>query len=511
MSLWLVESLTISFFGIITLAVLGNALNDADARGTRVTNFGEIFIPIYIAIGFFVVYVIAMAIFACAGCCNADRRRATTSGKANDDDDDNEDIGVTPAFNARRRAAAALAATSDFSNAQEVDATSSTPVKTISKTEQHVILVDVAIDIVFAGFVLAMFIVLAHTLDRPLAAEDFTAFFVLFYIVQALYLLLLIVGAAQTYIIDHSPAGLASGGATLFGGVLCCYSASRDEMLDEAEESFESNPYTSTARKQRYDERAEFQDRPCTYIFVPYAAPSWIDWLFGIFLWLVPLAILASSILLQIYLDRAVDNERAKLAAEAALSSSTATGAPPTAAVLSLDGLLRPFVRPHHIATFAPRIPTTVVDVKMMAEFIAQAHAPATDPSGSTHNLDFGIVLLPIFIVLGILILQSFCLCAMCIYRGRTAMEWLLGSIYVLWLGLLLWFFIELAERVDFGPRADGLEDNHEDYQELFVPLYILFGLTLLIGACGFICLPSSYRPTRAYTSKWGAVVYRSG
>lgn len=518
MSLWLVQALVVSFFGIITLAVVANALNEAAATGTRPTNFNELFTAIYVLVGFYVLYDVAVAISACTGCCNSGRRRATTTSRRitiNDDetDDDNDTFGG-PSFNARRRAAAAAAAAGlggEFTNAEEVSGSlTATPTAIqlpVSSRERQAVLADVAIDILFAGLIAAMFAVLAFTLNRPLADENFTAFFVLFYIIQGLYILLLIAGALQTYVLDHSPAGLASGSAVLCGGVLCCCAGSQNELLDEADASIDANSASSLARKQRYAERAEFQDRPCVYLCSPYAAPSWVDWLFGVLLWAVPIGILATTILLQIYLNRAVENADA-MTTTPAPTTTTATG---IGGILSLDLAQRLFAgRSHHIATFAPRLPATPIDGKMLAAFAAASHAPATDPSGSTHNIDFGIVLLPIFIVLGVLILQSFCLCAMCLYRGRSAIEWLLGAIYILWLGFLLWFAIELTERVDFGPRADGLEDDGEDFHELFVPLYILFSITLVLGACGYLCLPTSYRPQRAYVSKWGVVVYRN-
>jgi len=511
MSLWLTEALVVSFFGIITLAVLGNALNEEDTEG-ETPNFNEVFIPIYIAIGFFVIYVIARAVHACAGCCNSNVGRRRDANYENDNDDPLPPAPLpqnTPAFNARRRAAAAIAAAGggEFTDASEVELSAKAAANATTKKERQAVAVDTALDLVFAGLILAMFIVLAETLEKPLVEENFLAFFVLFYIVQAMYIVLLLIGAGQTYYIDHSPAGIASGTATFCGGVLCCCATNEidDELLDEADAEIENNSSSSLARKKRYEERAEFQDRPCVYVCSPYAAASWIDWLFGVFLWLVPVAILASTILLQIYLHNTVEN-----AESMTLSTTTGTAAVPTAAALSFDRIFNG--RPHHIATFAPRI-----EISRSGKIIGvlnnnndeSEHPPATDPSGSTNNIDFGIVLLPIYIVLGILILHSFCLCASCVHQRRSAMEWLLGSIYIFWLGFLLWFFIELAERVDFGPREDELADDHEEFHELFIPLYLLFGLTLVIGACGFICLPPSYRPQRRYVSKWGVVVYR--
>jgi hypothetical protein len=498
MSLWLVQALVISTFGIITLALLGNKLDEGD---DSTTTYNEVFIPIYIGIGLYVIYVVANAIGACAGCGR--RRRLKRSLNSDDDDDDDDDtITPSPAFNSRRRAAAALTnhVGGEFSNAGEIESRPEEDVAEQAKAaaaERSVIIVDTVIDLLFAGVLLATFIVLGITLDKSLVDENFTAFFVLFYIALGLYVLLLAVGTINTYIIDSSPAGLASGKATLCAGVLCCCSNMDAELYAEADASVDGNLHTSRARKDRYMQRAEFQDRTCVYACAPYAAPGWIQWLLALFLWLVPFAILVSAILLQVYLNRAVANEQLL---------TTTTTLVPTVAPLSLDSIVRVFKgRVHHAATFAPRIDT----VTLAAEVLA--HAPATDPSGSTNNIDFGIVLLPIFVALGVLILNSFCLCVSCIAVGRTIMEWALGSIYIVWLAFFLWFFVELAERVDFGPRADGLEgDSGEDFQDLFVPLYIAFGLTLVIGACGFICLPASYRPQRAYVSKWGVVVYKS-
>ena len=488
MSLWLVEALTISFFGIIELALLGNYLNDVDGPTPTTptpANFNEVFIPIYVAIGFFVIYVIAVAISAAAGCCNSRPRGARTDGT------DEPDEG-SPDWNRRRNAFARQASIIDVDNAVD-NSTKSDGELAVPLTSRwrEAVFVDCAIDLVFAGLVLAFFIVLAFQLDRPRAEQNFTAVFSLFYVAYDLYIILLAVGVVQTVVIDHSPAGRASRTNTLFGGVLCCCPRDTRDQLEEADAAIEDNSGTSAARRARFIERAEFQDRPCVYVFSPYAIGSWVDWFQAFTLWILVFAVLGSAILLEIYLLDLRDVARATAALDAPVQPTEAP------APLALDVPLRVFAgRQHHIPTFAPRVPESIV-------FDAQAVALANNDL----PYDLAIVLLPIFIALGLLLLQSLLLIVQCVVRRRTAVEWLLGTIYVLWLAFWLWFLIALSERVDFGPANGGTDD--EDFQELFVPLYIVFGLTLIIGACGFLCLPRSYRPQRAYESKWGVVVYR--
>lgn len=523
MSLWLVEALVISVFGIIELAVLGNKQN-----GFGPETFAEAFIPIFVAFGFFYIYVIAVAVSALAGCCNSPMRRLRAEEQDNADFVDlgptsrsvttttttSGDSQTSSGWNTRRRAMALYGQNggtniNEFSNASDNGALSPSGalVVPVNSVWREAVLVDCAIDFVMASILLAMFIVLALVLDRPFVEQNYTAVFVLFYIFMGAYLVLLIIGSVQVVILDSSPAGKASGSATLCAGVLCCCASGyADELYAEADASIDENNGTSLARQQRYNERAEFQERPCVYACAPYAIGSYFDWMLALFLWLLPLALVVTAILLQIYLGQRIDDARCNDERTNDITTGSSTTMSPNS--LGLEAPVRSFAgRLHHVATFAPRIATTPpIDMSKLAFDIAAIGNRGT--SSAEHvRLDMAIILLPLFIAIGLLILQSFCLCVQCVVRRRSAVEWLIGAIYVLWLAFWLWFLIELSERVDWGARNP---EDDEDFQEFFVPLYILFGLTLIIGASGYICLPRSYKPNRAFVSKWGVIVYRN-
>jgi hypothetical protein len=484
MSLWLVNAIAVSLIFIPQLAIIGNELNDDPTAGFDPDSWNAIFIPIYIGIGLYTLVTIALIVHAFGGCCNSTGDAKQADDDARQQDDNDNDVKEKPVRGGRKPTVAAaypLGRTTatpgfaDFGNVE--DRVSGTPSAQFNSKERLTRLVDCGVRLLFTGLVLAAVIVLAETLEHAPHKRNWTAFFTLVYIVLGFYLFVLIMGAIQTYIIDQSPAGKASGAATLFGGVLCCFRNSSVELAEEADEEMEDNSHTAVARQHRYAHRAEFQERPCVYICAPYAVNNWTMYILAFLAWTVPIALLWSSIVLMKFL-----NEHRPSA--------------PTPEVESLE-LMAPTRafngRQHHIATYAPRI-------KAPADLYAAAMRLHNGDGRDENGIDLLDVTLPLIVAISILILHLPCLLLKCLCTQSRAIDWLLGFIYAAWLAFWLWFLIELADTDNGHP---------DDFQELFTPLYILFGITIVLGIVGFLCLPKSYKMSREYVSEWGLMVYK--
>jgi hypothetical protein len=466
MSLWLINAIAISLIGIPQLAIVGNELNGDPTAGFRPDSWNTMLIPTYVGIGLYALVTLALIVHAFGGCCNASGgSESNSTALSNDDDDNDNDV-----KDISRRRDVGVTASPGFVDFGNVQARVATPASQFTTKERLVRLVDCGIRIIFIGLFLAATIVLASTLETPPHARDWTAFFALIFTIISLYLILLIFGAIQTYIIDQSPAGKASNTATLFGGVLCCFSNSGAELAEEADESMEDNSHSTVARGQRYRTRAEFQDRPCVYICTPYAVPSWTWYVLAFLAWTIPIALLWSSVELYLFLN---DHRPDPPATESEGIELTR----------SFNG------RFHHIATFAPRVNVAPTQSLTPMEMLAARH---------NHGVDLLVVVLPLIVAIGILILQLPCLLLSCCRKGSLAIDWLFGFIYASWLGFWLWFLIDI---IDIRPR--------ENFQDLFTPLYILFGITIVFGIIGYLCMPKSYKLRREYVSEWGLMVYK--
>lgn len=416
--MWIVNALVISVFGLVELLILANALNSGEPTAEHTWN--ELFLPLYAGLGFYALYVLAVFVWVCTGC-----------SKRRTEDDDNDVV--------------------DYSVGQkpELDAG--------ELGERWANGSDAVFDVLLIGLLIASVAVLAHTLEQPV--PSWGPLFALLITVEVLYIISLVVGSVQTYVLHHAPTQRASAAATLFAGVLCCCStaAARRALEDEKEAIHDQNADSDVAIQERYDRRAEFQDRPCVYLCTPGAAPNATIWILGAIAWLLPFALLATTILLY-----------KRLAA--------------MPAPLEAVELTRVFMgRRHHIATAAPR--------------------PLELMSGVLPLL---VVLLPLFVAEGLLLLQAVCLCFACCVQGRTFVEWMLGLFYGAWLIAAVVFQAKLVERFDNPPEQD------DSWHSTFAPLYLLFIPSIVVlGIIVACCTPPTYEPERQYVSKWGFVVYK--
>lgn len=470
------------------------------------------FLPLYAGLIMYAIYVAAQLIFWWRQLRNATAARASEEWAHDDGLDDND----------------ALPGQEDDNG----DSTTAQRIKPAAMIKiARVQLVDGVLDAIWIVSAVVLVALLAARLDTDDDEHaSWVPFFILLLFSLLVYTALLVLGALQTYAIERTPSNTFGLGALICGILTCWPDKYRAAMQHESKTAYDKNVQTAGARFYRYVRRPEFQYRPCAYCCTPWLLPGYDSYTLTVCVWLVPLALITSTILLWVHLTQldAVESSDSDdrlallmprshiepmLSAVGALATSAAVSLwQPTA--IGIDDL-----QLHHHTT------TTTLNAVALARAayrqnrehlatVAVAHhgrhhhqvtALFDEPDGV---LSLAWVVAPLFIVNVLLLAQSMCLCVGCWYRARhtgegsigsEGVDTLLGSVYVVWLIALLVFDILLVTR------------NHDDdWHVTFAPLYIMFLWTLVIGGLTYVCcLPRSYRQRREYVSKWGIIIYR--
>jgi len=467
--MWLEWIFVLSLTLLLQLVVLAVELNDRDvATDALETDWNVTFVVLYVFLALLGVWALLRALYALSLCGGRARPRVVRV-KGDEDDNDIDDL---------------LAPDDDFG----APAPSETRA---ARSEAGVRLGDAAVDLLFAALDLAFVAVLAHTLLARDADElaDWTPLFALLFTRLALLQLLLLVGAVQTFALERALAG-GSLATAVCGGVLCCCPPTRRAEADVAREldyRDERNTASGVAREARYRKRAQFQDWDCVYVCTPRALPNFAVYLRALLLFLVVPALILSGVLLLARL-RALDAAADVLVAPTAAAAAAAVDVP--ARFRHHDGA------PHYWPAFAAS-GGNWTDVA--------AHHPSLRWTGDAPSV--GVVLAPLFALVGALVLHSTCMCVA--YAGgarrRTGAEWTLGALYVVALVALLVSGALLADRIDTVSDVD--------WHAVFAPLYVAFVINVLIaGSVLLCCVPDPYRlpeTRRAIVSRWGLCVYK--
>lgn len=470
--MWLEWLFVLSLTLLVQLVVLAVELNDRDDAlpgALLATNWNVTFVVLYVLLAVLGAWALLRALGALLLCA---RGRPAPPGRGKNDEDLYDDnILTSPA---------------EFGAPAPSE-------ERAARSEAGVRFLDAAVDLVFAALDVAVVALLAHALLARDAGEaaSWTALFAVLFTRLGALLLVITLGAVQTFALERALAG-GSLTEAVCAGVLCCCPVrgeTEDDVARELDYRDERNTASGVAREARYVRRAQFQDWDCVYACTPRALPNFAVYLRALLLFLVVPALILSAGLLLVRLN-ALD-----AAADAIVAPGDAAPMPADSGVPERFRHHRNGV-PHYLPAFAAS-GGNWTDVA--------AHHPSLRWTGDAPSL--GVVLAPLFALLGALVLQASCMCVA--YAGgtrrRAATEWLLGGLYVLTLLALIVSGALLADRVD------TLSDV--DWHAVFAPLYVAFGVNLLLaGAVLLCCTPDPYRlpeKRRAIVSRWGLCVYK--